>query len=80
MEEVESQAEKVDLGCYRDNHCNDTLDSHTLQFLYLLVKQHPLMGGSCCAGTVHQEAGIASSILQRRKLRLREGNFLFKLQ
>lgn len=38
------------------------------------------ISGSCCAGIVHQEAGIASSILQRRKLRLREGNFLFKLQ
>lgn len=38
------------------------------------------ISGCCCAGTVHQEAGIASSILQRRKLRLREGNFLFKLQ
>lgn len=25
VEEVESQAEAVDLGCYRDNHCNDTL-------------------------------------------------------
>lgn len=36
VEEAESQAEAVGLGCCRDNHPNDTLDNcHTLQFLCL---------------------------------------------